>query len=92
MFEKLLRVVVFLFLLLGFIYKVSFFEENVCLNIIFIMFDDYILQVWGIYGGILVDYVKNDNIKRLVEEGMILDNVFCINFICILSWVSIMIG
>ena len=42
-------------------------------NILFILSDDHTSQSWGIYGGILQDYVKNDNIKRLAEEGCVLD-------------------
>ena len=34
-------------------------------NILFILSDDHTSQAWGIYGGILAPYVKNDNIKRL---------------------------
>jgi hypothetical protein len=29
-------------------------------NIVFIMSDDHTSQAWGIYGGILSDYVRND--------------------------------
>lgn len=34
-------------------------------NILFIMSDDHTSQAWGIYGGVLKDYVKNENIQRL---------------------------
>jgi arylsulfatase A-like enzyme len=60
-------------------------------NILFIMADDHTSQAWGIYGGILKDYVKNDNLKRLAKNGVVLDNCFCTNSIsspsraCILS-------
>ena len=37
-------------------------------NILFIMSDDHTSQSWGIYGGILKDYVKNDGIKRLAKS------------------------
>ena len=37
-------------------------------NILFIMSDDHTSQAWGIYGGILKDYVHTPNIKRLAEE------------------------
>ena len=43
-------------------------------NILFILSDDHTSQSWGIYGGILAPYVKNDNIKRLADEGCVLDN------------------
>ena len=47
-------------------------------NIIYIMADDHTSQAWGIYGGVLQDYVKNKNIKRLAAEGAVLNNAFCI--------------
>ena len=45
-------------------------------NIVFIMSDDHTSQAWGIYGGILSDYVKNDGIKRLANNGTVLNNLF----------------
>lgn len=92
MFENPLRAAAFLFLLLGFSCQTNSSEENVRPNIIFIMSDDHTSQAWGIYGGVLADYVKNDNIKRLAEEGMTLDNVLCTNSICTPSRASIMTG
>jgi len=61
-------------------------------NIIFIMSDDHTSQAWGIYGGILEKYVVNQNIKRLAEEGVVLDNAFCTNSICVPSRASILTG
>ena len=61
-------------------------------NILFILSDDHTFQSWGIYGGILQDYVKNDNIKRLAEEGCVLDNCMCTNSISVPSRASIMTG
>ena len=61
-------------------------------NILFIMSDDHTSQAWGIYGGVLADYVKNEHIKRLAEEGAVLDNVFCTNSICTPSRAAIMTG
>ena len=45
-------------------------------NILFIMSDDHTSQAWGIYGGILQDYVKNEGIKRLEKSGIVLENLF----------------
>ena len=56
------------------------------------MSDDHTSQAWGIYGGILQDYVKNENIKRLANEGATLNNVFCTNSICVPSRASILTG
>ncbi|MFC4096943.1 sulfatase family protein [Euzebyella saccharophila] len=61
-------------------------------NILFILSDDHTSQAWGIYGGILKDHVKNDNIKRLASEGVVLENAFCTNSICTPSRGSILTG
>ncbi len=56
------------------------------------MADDHTSQSWGIYGGVLKDYVKNENIKRLAKNGALLNNAFCTNSICVPSRASIMTG
>jgi arylsulfatase A-like enzyme len=61
-------------------------------NILFIMSDDHTSQAWGIYGGILKDYVQNHNIQRLADEGITLNNAFCTNSICVPSRASILTG
>jgi len=61
-------------------------------NILFIMADDHTSQAWGIYGGILEDYVHNPSIESLAEEGVVLNNCFCTNSICVPSRASIMTG
>ena len=61
-------------------------------NILFILSDDHTSQAWGIYGGILKDHVKNQNIKRLASEGVVLENAFCTNSICTPSRGSILTG
>lgn len=61
-------------------------------NILFIMSDDHTSQAWGVYGGRLEAHVKNDNIKRLVNEGSLLKNVFATNSICVPSRGSILTG
>lgn len=45
-------------------------------NILFILSDDHSSQAWGIYGGILRDYVKNENIRRLAAEDACSTTVF----------------
>ena len=42
-------------------------------NILFILSDDHTSQAWGIYGGILADYVQNGNISRLADEGAVFE-------------------
>ncbi|WP_242086587.1 sulfatase [Aestuariivivens sediminis] len=61
-------------------------------NILFVLSDDHTSQAWGIYGGILKDYVKQDNLKRLANEGVVLNNAFCTNSICSPSRASILTG
>ncbi len=61
-------------------------------NILFIMSDDHTSQAWGIYGGVLEDYVQNKNIKRLASEGIVLNNSFCTNSICVPSRAAILTG
>ena len=52
------------------------------------MSDDHTSQAWGIYGGVLEKYAINQNIKRLAAEGVVLDNAFCTNSICVPSRAS----
>jgi arylsulfatase A-like enzyme len=61
-------------------------------NILFILSDDHTSQSWGIYGGVLAPYVKNDNIRRLAAEGCVLENVFCTNSISSPSRATILTG
>nr|WP_299175390.1 sulfatase [uncultured Allomuricauda sp.] len=61
-------------------------------NILFILSDDHTSQSWGIYGGHFKDYVKNQNIQRLANEGVVLDNAFCTNSICSPSRAAILTG
>jgi len=61
-------------------------------NILFILSDDHTSQAWGIYGGVLEDYVRNKNIERLANEGAVLENAFCTNSICTPSRGSILTG
>lgn len=61
-------------------------------NIVFMMSDDHTSQAWGIYGGVLEQYAKNENIKRLSQSGVVLDNAFCTNSICVPSRASILTG
>ncbi|MPR35706.1 sulfatase family protein [Salmonirosea aquatica] len=61
-------------------------------NILFILSDDHTAQAWGIYGGILQDYVKNDNIRWLADHGVVLENAFCTNSICVPSRAAILTG
>lgn len=61
-------------------------------NILFVLSDDHTSQAWGIYGGVLADYVQNQNIRRLAAEGTVLDNCFCTNSISVPSRAAILTG
>lgn len=61
-------------------------------NILFILSDDHTSQTWGIYGGALQNYVQNQNIRRLANEGVVLDNCFCTNSISTPSRAAILTG
>ncbi|MCD7975739.1 MAG: sulfatase [Tannerellaceae bacterium] len=61
-------------------------------NILFILSDDHTSKAWGIYDGILEEYVKNENIRRLAQEGCVLDNCFCTNSISVPSRAAILTG
>lgn len=61
-------------------------------NILFILSDDHTSQSWGIYGGVLADYVQNENIRRLAREGCVLNNAFCTNSISVPSRAAILTG
>lgn len=67
-------------------------NQNERPNILFILSDDHTSQAWGIYGGVLADYVKNENIRRLAAEGCVLDNCFCTNSISSPSRAAILTG
>ena len=47
-------------------------------NILFILSDDHTSQAWGVYGGILADYVKNDNIKKASTRWCIAKKMFSV--------------
>lgn len=61
-------------------------------NILFILSDDHTAQAWGIYGGVLADYVQNQHIRRLASEGTVLDNCFCTNSISVPTRATILTG
>ena len=61
-------------------------------NILFILSDDHTSQSWGVYGGILSKYVKNENIRRLAAEGCVLNSCFCTNSISVPSRAAILTG
>ena len=87
--SKLIFILCLLFIGCG---KTTQKKQNQTPNIIFIMSDDHTSQAWGIYGGVLEQYAVNQNIKRLADEGVVLNNAFCTNSICVPSRASILTG
>lgn len=61
-------------------------------NIIFIMSDDHTTQGLGIYGSRLATLDPTPNLDALAREGMIFDNVFVNNSICVPSRAAIITG
>jgi len=61
-------------------------------NILYIMSDDHTSQAWGIYGGILLDYVHTPNIRLLAEQGCVLENCLVSNSISVPSRATILTG
>ena len=45
-------------------------------NILFTLSDDHTAQARGVYGGILSEYAQTSNIRRLAEEGCVLEHCF----------------
>jgi arylsulfatase A-like enzyme len=56
------------------------------------MSDDHTTQAFGCYGRRLAKLNPTPNLDRLASEGIVLDNVFCNNSICVPSRASIMTG
>jgi N-acetylglucosamine-6-sulfatase len=61
-------------------------------NILYIMSDDHASQAFGIYGSRLSSLNPTPNLDKLASEGVILDNAFCTNSICVPSRASIITG
>ena len=61
-------------------------------NIIYIMSDDHTTQAFGIYGSRLSDLNPTPRLDQLAKEGMIFDNVYVNNAICVPSRAAIITG
>ena len=61
-------------------------------NIIFIMSDDHTTQAFGIYGSRLAGLNPTPTLDKLATEGMIFDNCFVNNAICVPSRAAIITG
>ncbi len=61
-------------------------------NILYIMSDDHAAHAVASYGGRLAKVTPTANIDRLATEGMLMENVFCTNSICVPSRATILTG
>lgn len=61
-------------------------------NILYIMSDDHAAHAIASYGGRLAKVTPTANIDRLATEGMLMENVFCTNSICVPSRATILTG
>ena len=91
-FIKAFRALTIMVFIITTLYSCSNQNNTTQPNILFIMADDHTSQAWGIYDGILDNYVKNDAIEYLANNGTVLNNMFCTNSICVPSRASILTG
>ncbi|UCC99690.1 MAG: sulfatase-like hydrolase/transferase, partial [Phycisphaerales bacterium] len=61
-------------------------------NILYIMSDDHAAQAIGAYGSRLAEVAPTPNIDRLAKEGILFENCFCTNSICVPSRATILTG
>lgn len=61
-------------------------------NIIYIMSDDHTTQAFGIYGSRLADLNPTPTLDKIAQEGMIFENCFVNNSICVPSRAAILTG
>ncbi len=61
-------------------------------NIIYNMADDHTTQGFGIYGSRLAGLNPTPNLDKLAGEGIIFDNCFVNNAICVPSRAAILTG
>ncbi|MDP4793097.1 MAG: sulfatase-like hydrolase/transferase, partial [Verrucomicrobiales bacterium] len=61
-------------------------------NILYIMSDDHAAHAIGAYGGRLAALNPTPTIDRLAREGMLFENVFAGNAICVPSRATILTG
>ena len=61
-------------------------------NIIYIMSDDHTTQAFGVYGSRLASLNPTPNLDKLAGEGMLFENCFVNNAICVPSRAAIITG
>jgi len=61
-------------------------------NILYIMSDDHAAHAISAYGSRLAKVAPTPNIDRLAKEGILFDNCFCTNSICVPSRATILTG
>ena len=62
------------------------------MNILFIMSDDHAANAVSIYGSMLSQYMRTENIDSIGEDGAVLEQCFCTNAICTPSRATILTG
>jgi len=61
-------------------------------NILYIMSDDHAAHAISAYGSRLAKVAPTPNIDRLAKEGILFENCFCTNSICVPSRATILTG
>ena len=62
------------------------------MNILFIMSDDHAANAVSIYGSMLSQYMRTENLDSIGEDGAVLEQCFCTNAICTPSRATILTG
>ena len=66
--------------------------ENKRPNILYIMSDDHAAHAISAYGSRLAKVAPTPNIDRIAQEGILFENCFCTNSICVPSRATILTG
>lgn len=67
-------------------------QESAKPNIIYIMADDHTSQAFGVYGSRLASLNPTPTLDSLAKSGMIFDNCFVNNSICVPSRAAVLTG
>ncbi len=90
--KKLLSYIIFIILLFLYSCSEKIKKTPQKPNIIYIMADDHTSQAFGIYGSRLASLNPTPTLDKLANDGMIFDNCFVNNSICVPSRAAIMTG
>lgn len=87
-----LKVICLLICITTFSCKEKESSNNTKPNIIYIMADDHTTQAFGIYGSRLADLNPTPTLDKIANEGVIFENCFVNNSICVPSRAAIITG